>query len=136
MKTKGYTLMELMVVIAIIGILLSIAVPAYQNHVIRARVAEGINLAVGAKIAVAEAYVINNALPKRQEDAHYISPPATANVASVTVEPGGLVVVHYTPLAGSGTLIFRPIIDANGTINWDCKEGGTLESKYRPSMCK
>ena len=60
---KGFTLIELMIVVAIIGILAAIAIPAYQDYTVRAQVTEGLNLAAAAKTAVAETYASNQAWP-------------------------------------------------------------------------
>ena len=132
----GFTLIELMIVIAIIGILTSIAIPAYQNYLIRARVVEGLNLGIAAKLAVSEAIISNNSLPENQLITGYVTQTPTENVSSVTIaDKTGEVIISYQPKAGDGTLILKPIAEASGAISWTCT-GGTLAAKYRPVNCR
>jgi type IV pilus assembly protein PilA len=135
MKQKGFTLIELMIVVAIIGILAAIAIPAYQDYTIRARVTEGLEMASSAKLAVSETSMTNNALPATQAATGYTSPAATANVTSIVVGANGVINITYTAAAGGGTIIMTPTLTANGDVTWDCTTG-TLLPKYRPASCR
>ena len=135
MKQKGFTLIELMIVVAIIGILAAIAIPAYQDYTIRARVTEGLSLASSAKLAVSETAITNNALPATQLATGYTSPLPTPNVASVVIGAAGLITVTYTAAAGGGTLTLTPVLTANGDVTWVCRVG-TLLPKYAPASCR
>ncbi|HAT8955058.1 TPA: prepilin-type N-terminal cleavage/methylation domain-containing protein [Legionella pneumophila subsp. pneumophila] len=136
MRTKGFTLIELMIVAAILGILVAIAFPAYQDYTIRARVAEGLEKASFAKLAVAEKILIDNILPLNQADTSYSSPIPTDSVASIAIGNQGIITITYTANAGNGTITMVPTIDAtNRILTWDCT-GGTLISKYRPAYCR
>lgn len=135
MKQKGFTLIELMIVIAIIGILASIALPAYQTYVIKARVTEGVSLSSAARLAVAEATVSSNALPANQAATGYVSPTRTANVDSIVIDDTGSVIVTYTASAGDGTLVYTPTLHPTGEVTWSCR-GGSLPAQYRPESCR
>jgi type IV pilus assembly protein PilA len=136
-KQQGFTLIELMIVVAIIGILAAVAIPAYQDYTVRAKVTEGLSLASAGKTAVSEYFSANGELPDDNTEAGMADPEAIAgnSVDSVTVAAGGVITVAFStePIPGQ-TILLSPET-ADGKVVWDCT-GGTLEGKYRPSSCR
>jgi type IV pilus assembly protein PilA len=144
-KQKGFTLIELMIVVAIVGILAAIAIPAYQDYTVRARVTEGLSLASAAKTTVSE-----NAMSGSPSLAAGWQPPGqTPNVSNVAVNStNGQITITYTSLAGGGTLTLTPTLASSGAalaantipsdaIEWDCGGGSdSLNARYRPSNCR
>ena len=142
-KQQGFTLIELMIVVAIIGILAAIAIPAYQDYTIRAQVSEGLNLAGGAKAAVSEYTMDRGSFPNSNSQAG-ISDAGDIQgkyVTSVTVETTGIITVLYgqeahTTLSG-GELELSPFTNA-GSVEWDCRANtsNVIADKHLPAACR
>ncbi len=137
---KGFTLIELMIVVAIIGILAAIAVPAYQDYTVRARVTEGLNLAAAAKLAVSETHQSDGDFPDDSATAGYEEPAATDVVTSVVIGADGVITITYAAGAGpmsAATITMTPTVDADGTrIVWVCEVGDAANNRYVPSECR
>ena len=155
---KGFTLIELMIVVAIIGILAAIAIPAYQDYTIRAKVTDGINLAAAAKTAVAETYSSNGTFASGSNVSYGLALStsiSSANTQGVLVGGSGVITITYNNLGGTAsagsTLMLVPTPTA-GSVDWTCfsqgkasatvnnttvnNPGASLPGKYAPANCR
>ena len=153
---KGFTLIELMIVVAIIGILAAIALPAYQDYTVRSKVTEGLSLSEAAKTAVAETWNSDGALPANIDATiGFVATKYVSNIAVNTTD--GTVTVTYDvtangipQLGGANTLLLVPSIGGvalapgvTGNMDWKCAsvgssalKKGTVLDRYAPAPCR
>jgi len=155
---KGFTLIELMIVVAIIGILAAIAIPAYQDYTIRAQVSEGMNLAAAAKAAVAETFLNRGTAPVNREEAGMTNTDTDTQgkyVASIGVDNGSIVITYGNEAharIAANVLTLNPWVSADDSVVWECGLAGSpanttrmpgsagvttdVEVQYLPSACR
>ncbi len=138
---KGFTLIELMITVAIVGILAAVALPAYQDYTIRAQVTEGISLASGSKSVVAEVHSQKGDLTALAEADFADYPVATGKYVSIVYigDEGAITAVfNISPFVNSKisrrTIVLTPNEETTGNLSWTCE--GTVPQKYMPSSCK
>jgi prepilin-type N-terminal cleavage/methylation domain len=141
-NSAGFTLIELMIVVAIIAILAAIAIPAYQDYLVRAQVSEGMVLSSGAKAAIWDFVSNTGRYPSDNQSAGLPAPSSIGGsyVSSVDVTNGIIKVLYNGPKANSAItpiskyLVLSPVSHA-GSIVWNCTPS-TLDAKYLPTSCR
>ena len=138
---KGFTLIELMIVVAIIGILAAIAIPMYLDYTVRSQIAEGLSVSSGAKTAVAEFYMDSGVFPANNALAGLEASGNIAGkyVASVSVA-GAVITIQYGNDANlqivGQTITLTANNAAAGSLNWVCASGGVIQDKNLPIACR
>lgn len=148
LSERGFTLIELMIVIAILGILLAIAIPAYQDYTVRARVSEGLNLASSAKLAVSEIRLTTNQWPTSNAAAGLPTTIGSSIVQSVQVGANGVITIAFTAIAdkitAGQTIVLTPTVNASGgSVEWSCNSNRfaagavpSVPAQFVPASCR
>ncbi|NQZ30060.1 MAG: pilin [Oceanospirillaceae bacterium] len=144
-KQQGFTLIELMIVVAIIGILAAIALPAYQDYTTRSRVAEGLSLAAGAKTGIVETFSSTGVWPSTNTSAGVpLANTITGDaVTSVTISAAAsasvITILYEIDVINNATAANREMtltaVDAGGSVTWTCSRG-SIAATLVPANCR
>lgn len=139
-QQNGFTLIELMIVVAIIGILASVAMPAYQSYSVRAQVSEGLNIAGPVQSSMAEFYYDNGTFPTDNADAGLALPAAfTGNyVAGISVNDADVIITYGNDANAqiNGQTVLLTATPNQGSLNWVCTSGGVIPTTLLPAVCR
>jgi type IV pilus assembly protein PilA len=130
---KGFTLIELMIVVAIIGILAAVALPAYSDYTKRTHVSEGMSLAGGVKTGIVEFYSTEGVFPSANGSIGLKT--ISGNAVSNMVISGGTIKITYNKKVAAGSTISIIPTVADSSFKWDCS-GGDVRDAWRPSNCR
>ena len=136
----GFTLIELMIVVAIIGILAAVAIPAYQDYTVRSKVSEGLTLASGAKTSTAETRLSSGQWPNNNAEAGIAGQMSISGnyVQRVAVNPGGRIVIEFIndPAIQNDYITLQGSV-AGGSVVWRCGDvTDTVDPRYLPGNCR
>jgi type IV pilus assembly protein PilA len=137
---RGFTLVELLITMAILGILAAIAIPGYQDYRIRAQVTEGLSLANSAKVLVEDTFTSGGSVAMASvANAWNASSISTPIVGSISVAPTGVITITYsaaTGLMSSQTIILSPNLSLGSPVTWTCQVNSASNDSYVPQNCR
>lgn len=134
MRSQGFTLIQLMIVVILTGIFLGLAIPFYELYTVRAQVSEGLALANPVRLAINQYTMVNKRLPIDPLVLDYKAPELPSTILSINIDKNAVITITYAPDAGGGTLTLAPTLKGD-KVSWNCT-GGNIDRRYRPALCK